>query len=234
MWPPMRNLMFVVVALVGACSKKKEEAPAPAPSPTEAAKPTEPAVAPAPAPAPAAKGVTLAAGEVTWGCLGWSEKDASAVCLTGVADVGSNKHQLTTIGNAPAFDGLGETLDDATVKRLNEKLVGFEPFSAPATKLEANKPADANGVTLKLTVKETAKGGENQPPAYENKLVATCAGKDVVVFESSGEGENLDVAFRAVGKSVLVELSPHMGREGEFEKSFQVRLLDAQCAIKGA
>ena len=76
--------------------------------------------------------------------------------------------------------------------------------------------------------------GDNQPPTYQDRLVATCGTKKLTLLEAETEGGNLTVTVHAQATRVLVVQAMHVGREGENSDSVDAVVLDpAACAPTG-
>lgn len=231
----MRNVLFCVLVLASACKKDEKAAPAADPKP-EAAKPTEVApteAKPAVAAAPAAGGVKLVAGEAKFGCLAYAESNKTAACITGESGSTEKEFSLEILGGAAAVKvTLAEKIDDAMVAQGKDIGGDYVAFTAPATKLEHDKAADlGGGASLKHTVKVKDPGGPNVAPTEEHKVLAICGGKETVVWEVAEEGRQLEVAYRKVSAGALVEITTHLGREGEFASGFEAKIVDPACKV---
>ncbi len=239
---PMRHAWLLVIALT-ACGKKKDKEPAQTPPPPVAAV-TDAAAAPAtidaaaaPTP-PAAGAVALTANQQpALGCFAWSDKLRAAACFTGTTGLGVDfEVQLHYVGAAGATPvAVTETLDQNTIDAAN-KYLADNAFAAPAaaTPITAGKDVTVGGVTLSWARKESAPGGDNQPPTYKDRLVATCGTKKLTLLDDETEGGDLTVTVHAQGDRVLVVQQMHVGREGESSDTLDAVVLDpAACAPTG-
>jgi hypothetical protein len=175
---------------------------------------------------------TIAMSDSKLGCFAWSETLPAAACVVGHSGSTGNHTELQFLGRgAPAAlplvdSGLGgsTTVDKPHATKADDVLAKhqFKPLADDAVSpLIVKKPKDMQGATLRFT--------KNPSPL----IVAACNGKTTEVFHTDGEGETATANVRPLGSGfVLVEVSIHTAREGEFDDAFEAVLLDAaSCTL---
>lgn len=238
---PMKHAWLLVIALTACGKKDKDAAPAtgtaPGTAPATGAAPATVDAAAAPTP-PAAGAVALTTQtQPTLGCFAWSDKLKAAACFVGTTGLGVDfevkLHYVGAAGATPV--AVTETLDQNTVDAAN-KYLADNGFAAPATpKLLAAGDNTAGPVTINWTRKQSAPGGDNQPPTYKDTLVATCGAKKLTLLDTETEGGDLTAFATVQGDRVLVVQHMHVGREGESSDTLDATVIDpAACAATGA
>ena len=184
---------------------------------------------------------SLAAGEPKLGCFAWSSKLNAAACVVGNNGSLGTHVRLALVGSTVVplslvdvdLGGLS-TIEPRIAGKANDLLAqhGFTPLAGKAAPLKVRAPKQLAGVTLTLSSTKTDRGGDNVAPAYDNRIVATCGGREVELFRDDGEGVTAKASARAVGTYALVEVSVNTGREGEFDDALHAIVLDStSCKV---
>jgi hypothetical protein len=167
-----------------------------------------------------------------------------AVSLVGCKKKKAEEAAATASGSAAMGSAMGSATEQAAGSAAagsaaagsattgSATMAGSAASGAP-NELALDTPMDAgNGVMLTFTKKETAKGGDNQPPTYQHKVVAKCGGKDVVVIDRTDEGGDGKVSVEQQPGKAIVTMNVHIAREGEIADEKEAAQLDlATCAV---
>jgi hypothetical protein len=169
-----------------------------------------------------------------------------AVSLVGCKKKKAEEAAATASGSAAMGSAMGSATEQAAGSAAAGSAAAGSATTGSATmtgsaaaagdsakELALDAPMDAgNGVMLTFSKKETAKGGDNQPPTYQHKVVAKCGGKDVVVIDRTDEGGDGKVSVEQQPGKAIVTMNVHIAREGEIADEKEAAQLDlATCAV---
>jgi hypothetical protein len=163
------------------------------------------------------------------GCKKKKAEEAAATA-SGSAAMGSAMGSATEAAAGSAAAGSAAA---GSGEAGSAMMAGSAAPAGGAKELALDAPMDAgNGVMLTFSKKETAKGGDNQPPTYQHKVVAKCGGKDVVVIDRTDEGGDGKVSVEQQPGKATVIMNVHIAREGEIADEKEAAQLDlATCAV---
>lgn len=169
-----------------------------------------------------------------FGCFAHSESTKSFACVTGSRSLGIDPTlELRYLGSPATADELAEQpLPEARITELDATLARdfYWALDGASTPLTA-QPLALAGTTITWKRNQTSPGGDNMAPTFDDSV--TCG--TTAIFESKeGEGIDYKLAVRTVGTLGLLEVTSHVGREGESTDAFEAVVFDtATCAILG-
>jgi hypothetical protein len=231
----MRSILCSSLLLLSTLSACKEKGQNAAPSPSAPPAPLAAAAPTAVTTVTSARPATLPQGKPAFGCFAWSAEAKAAACVTGQRGFGVESDvALTYVGSSEKPTKLGSAVDAKTVSAIDDVLARkrYLPLGSDKKVLSAEKPLETGTVKLTWTERPTRGGGDNEAPHHETKVVAKCAGREVVLLQNEIEGGDPKVSARAVGEHVIVELAINVSREGENSDRFDAFVLDAAtCTV---